>query len=174
MEKHPYMSPLDIYNRLTDPTPLVREPSEAMALGTFFEPYIAKYASQKLGLRLRAGRDTIQHRVSNLCATPDYYVVGKPMLVEIKLSSKMYVWSEETLQPYILWQARAQMAVTNRDTCIIAALVGSTFHEVYVVRDMREEVRMLNAVDAFWYDHVIAGKAPAEPDTRITKVSIKK
>jgi hypothetical protein len=76
------------------------------------------------------------------------------------LSSKLYVWSDETLQPYIEWQARAQMAVTNREAVIIAALVGSTFHTVTVQRDDLKERAMLSAVDRFWNEYVLPGIAP--------------
>jgi len=138
-----------------------------MALGTFFEARIARYTAVKLGLRLRANRDTLEHPEHSLCATPDYYVIGKRILVEVKLSSKLYVWTDETLQPYIEWQARAQMAVTNRDTVIISALVGSTHYLVTVVRDMEKERRMLKAVDDFWHDHILAEIPPDNEQTRL-------
>lgn len=161
MGKHPYTTPTSIYDRLS--TPALGNPveqTEAMRLGVFFEPYIAKYAAQKLGLKLRANSRTIEHPKISLCATPDYYVLGHPLLVEVKLSSKLYVWTDETLQPYIEWQARAQMAVTNRLVVTIAALVGSQFHMVHVARDYEKEAQLLQAVDTFWHENVMAGVRP--------------
>jgi len=164
MGYHPYSTPTTIFDRLSTPAWGNIEQTEPMRLGQFMEPYIAKYTAQKLGLKLRANPRTLEHGKVNLCATPDYYVIGHRMLVEVKLSSKLYVWSEDTLQPYIDWQARAQMAVTNRDAVIIAALVGSQFHLVTVLRDEDKETALLTAIDTFWHEHVLPGVRPELPE----------
>jgi hypothetical protein len=52
------------------------------------------------------------------------------------------------------------MAVTNRDAVVIAALVGSQFHLVTVIRDMDKEERLLKAVDTFWQENVMEGVRP--------------
>jgi len=160
--------------------------SEAMAIGSFLEPYVARYAARKLGLRLRAATRTIEYRGLferedgervnvNLCATPDYYVLGQRMLVEIKVSSILYGWNEDDLHPQYEWQARAQMACTNRDTCIVCAMVGSNFFHIPIVRDLQKERMMLSAVDKFWYDHVMPGIRPiAEIQTRVTSAKVTK
>ena len=163
MGKHPYSTPTSIYDRLTLSAMDTRgEQSEAMALGSFMEPYIARWTARKLGLKLRANPHTLEHKTTNLCATPDYYVLGRRMLVEVKLSSKLYVWTDDTLQPYIEWQARAQMAVTNRDAVIISALVGSQHHLVTVLRDEAKEEALLLAVDRFMSINVFGGVRPSE------------
>lgn len=173
LDKHPYTDAARIFDRLS--APAERGPqSEAMALGSFFEPYIARYLAVRNGLRLRANGRTLVHRSVPLCATPDYYVLGHSALAEIKLSSKQYQWTEETLQPYILWQARAQLAVTDRDTCIIAALVGSNFHTIMVRRDEHEELRLLRAVREFWDNHIMTGVRPSEPDMRLVTARVER
>jgi predicted phage-related endonuclease len=164
---HPYTNPTKIYDRLMTPAMDTHMQSEAMAIGVFMEPFVAKYAARQLGLRLRAATRTIEYKGKppvNLCATPDYYVLGKRMLVEIKVSSIMYGWTEDTLHPHYEWQARAQLACTDRDVCIVCALVGSTFYRVLVVRDLQKERQMLDAVDDFWYTYVMPG---VRPDTVI-------
>jgi len=158
---HPYSSPQRIYDRLT--APMNTKPdnqSEAMALGSFMEPYVARYAAQKLGLRIRAASRTIEHPRVSLCATPDYYILGTRMLLEIKVSSILYGWSADDLHPHYEYQARAQMACTNRDVCIIAVLVGSSFFHIEVVRDSAKEDRLLEAVDSFMVNHVLSGVRP--------------
>lgn len=165
MGPHPYSTPTLIYDRLTAPYVGVVEQTEPMRLGSFMEPHIAKFAGIKLGLKLRANVRTLEHKRVNLCATPDYYIVGQRMLLEVKLSSKLYVWSDETLQPYIEWQARAQMAVTNRDAVIIAALVGSQLHLVTVTRNEDKEEALLTAVDRFWHEHVLMAERPQTQET---------
>jgi hypothetical protein len=95
------------------------------------------------------------------------------MLVEIKVSSIMYGWSEDDLHPHYEWQARAQLACTNRDVCIVCALVGSTFYSVYVVRDLQKERRMLDAVNEFWYHNVMPGIRPEHIEqTRVTSAKV--
>jgi predicted phage-related endonuclease len=175
MGKHPYTTREDIFDRLSNP-PLwesQRDPqSEAMALGTYMEPYIARYAATKLGLRLRANSRTREHPLHPLCATPDYLVLGHRMLVECKLSSVMYGWSEDTLAPHIEWQARAQLAVTDREVCIVAALVGSRFYSVQVVRDMEKERAMLREVDRIVNLVLSGGPRPEPMETKVSKVTI--
>jgi predicted phage-related endonuclease len=181
---HPYTSPTKIYDRLMTPAMDTHQQSEAMALGVYFEPHVARYASRKLGLRLRAANRTIEYKKPmvrddgtkvfvNLCATPDYYVLGQNALVEIKVSSIMYGWNEDDLHPHYEWQARAQMACTGRDLCIVCALVGSTFYHVPIVRDLQKERRMLEAVDTFWYAHVMPGIRPEQTEqTRVRSAKV--
>lgn len=160
-DDHPYTNRVKIYDRLT--APMNTKPddqTEAMSLGVFMEPYIARYAAQARGLKLRANTRTIEHPTVNLCATPDYLVLNERMLVEVKLSSIMYGWSEDDLHPHYEWQARAQLACTNRDVCLVAALVGSRFYCVPVVRNAEKEARLIEAVDTFWNEHIIPGIRP--------------
>jgi predicted phage-related endonuclease len=135
-----------------------------MKIGVFMEPYVAKYAAQKHGLKIRANTRTIEHRKVNLCATPDYLVLNQPMLLEVKVSSIFYGWSEDDLHPWYEYQARAQMACTNREVCIIVALVGSAFFSVPVVRDRDKEEALLQTVDDFFTNHILTGVRPVEPE----------
>jgi predicted phage-related endonuclease len=148
--------------------------SEAMAMGVYFERHIARYAAAKLGIKVRAATRTIEYPGPiNLCATPDYYVLNTRMLLEVKLSSILYGWTEDDLHPHYEYQARAQMACTNRDVVIVAAMVGSTFYHVEVVRDLQKERMMLDAVDAFWYTYVIPGIRPPVEETQTRLRSVK-
>jgi hypothetical protein len=106
-----------------------------------------------------------------LAATPDYYVLqprGVPdgfmkpprALVECKLSAILYGWTAETMPEHVEWQARAQLACTNRDVCFVAVLVGSKFHLIPVTRERKPEERMLDAVDEM-EDRITLGLPPA-------------
>jgi predicted phage-related endonuclease len=174
MGHHPYTSPTKIYDRLMTPAMDTHRQSEAMAIGVFMEPYVARYAARKLGLRVRAATRSIEYKGPiNLCATPDYYVLGQRMLMEVKVSSIMYGWSEDDIHPHYEYQARAQLACTDRDVCIIVALVGSTFYHVPIVRDLHKEEAMLSAVDKFWMEHVMTGIRPEPTDTpRVSKITV--
>lgn len=172
--RHPYHSRQSIYDRLSAPWAYGHpEQSEAMALGVYFEPHIARYAARRLGLRIRANNKSYEHRLVSLSATPDYLVVGKRMLLEIKLSGIMYNWNEEALHPWIEWQARAQLACTQRDVVMICALVGVAFYTIPVLRDVEKEERLLEAVDTFFNDFVLPGIRPPDDDATLKAVVTK-
>lgn len=160
---HPYTSRQKIFDRLTAPATFPHaDRTEAMDIGVFFERDVARYAAQRHGLKLRANSRSIEHPKVNLSATPDYIVLNSRMLVECKVSGILYGWNEWDLHPWYEWQARAQLAVTNRDVCLIAALVGVTFHTIPVVRDMEKEERLLETVQSFFDYHVLPGIRPAD------------
>lgn len=174
---HPYTNPTKIWDRLMTPAMDTHIQSEAMSIGVFMEPYVAKYAAKKLGLRVRAATRSIEYPGPvSLCATPDYYVLKQKMLLEVKVSSIMYGWNEDDLHPHYEYQARAQLACTNRDVCIVCALVGSTFYHIPVVRDLQKEEVMLAAVDKFWYQYVMPGLRPdpIETQTRLSSAQVTK
>lgn len=171
MGKHPYSSPQKIYDRLSSPMPdLHSHSSEAMSIGAYMEPYVARYAATQLGVRVRACIKTYEHKTVSLCATPDYYIMGKPMLLEVKVSSIMYGWTEHDLHPHYEYQARAQMACTGRSTVFVAALVGAKLYLIPVTRDLAKERDMLDAVTTFWNENVIPGIRPGEPSTSLTAI----
>lgn len=176
IDPHPYTDPGKIWDRLCDPSFTPDGQSEAMALGVYFEPYIARYAAQRMGLKLRANSRTRVHPNPDvmLAATPDYIVLNRRMLVEVKLSSIIYGWSEESLAPHIEWQARCQMAVTDRDVCIIAALVGSKFYQIAVVRDTRKERLLLETCELFVRDHIRTGVRPQVEIPHLRNVVVEK
>lgn len=173
LDPHPYTYPAKIYDRLTkSPNYVAPDHTEAMSLGVWFERPIAKYAAQKLGIKLRANSRTIPHPLHMLAATPDFLVLKQRMLVECKLSSIMYGWTDEKLAPHIEWQARAQLACTDREVCFIAALVGSQFYVIPVVRSLAQEERMLAAVDDMAY-RIANGLRPADPEIpQLRKVTV--
>jgi predicted phage-related endonuclease len=166
--KHPYATKQGIFDRLTSPASFGHpEQSRAMSLGVYFERHIAAYTAKTYGLKLRANTRTREHPTVNLCATPDYIVLGSKALVEVKLSGITYGWTEDTLHPWYEYQARAQMACTNCDVVFIAALVGSSFYFIPVTRDPVKEKRLLDAVDEFFNEHVLTGIRPTQDDAKI-------
>jgi hypothetical protein len=174
LDPHPYTSPQRIYDRITGhPEYVPPDHTESMALGVWFEDRIARYTAHKLGMRLRANTRTRVHPYVLLAATPDYIVLKSRFLVECKLSSIMYGWSEDKLAPHIEWQARAQLACTDREVCFIAALVGSQFYTIPVVREADAERRMLQAVNDFEAAHLIPRVRPAPPEIpQLRKVKV--
>jgi predicted phage-related endonuclease len=127
-----------------------------------------------MGIKVRANPFTIEHKKVPLCSTPDYIVLNTRMLMEIKVSSITYGWTEDDLHPWYEYQARAQLACTGREVCLVVALVGSAYHMVPVVRNDVKERMLLNAVQAFFDEHVIPGIPPEEeaPSTRVSSAVV--
>lgn len=169
--KHPYATKRGIFERLTVPWAYGHpEQTDAMALGVFLEPHVARWAGKKLGIKVRANTKTIEHPSVPLCSTPDYIVLNTRHLMEVKVSSITYGWTEDTLHPWYEYQARAQLACTDREACFVVALVGSAFYMVPVIRDQFKERRLLQAVEEFWQEHVLPG-IPPEQEATSTRVS---
>jgi predicted phage-related endonuclease len=164
--EHPYTSPAAIYDRLVGGGGEPRKTSEAMSLGSFFEERILRYAEQRDGFRARLNRRTFEHPEVRLCATPDAFVVAprpglfvpERALVEIKMSGRGDQWLEPL--PYVDWQCRAQMACTGRDTVYVYVLAGMRLLTFQLYRDPDKEDRMLDAVQSFWTNHVVARVRP--------------
>lgn len=183
---HPYTSPRNIYMRLTRHPEYVKPThTDAMHLGVWFERRIAQEAARRIGVKIRANSRTIEHKSHMLAATPDYLVLRPRMLdgtgvfmappralIECKLSSILYGWSDDKMPEHVEWQARAQLAVTNREVCFVAVLVGSKFHLIPVVRDHELEGRMLHAVDDMEL-RIVTGNPPAPIESApLTKVHV--
>lgn len=166
LDGHPYTTPEAIWDRLCAPETVVRRESEAMDLGSFMESAILRFAERRDGFRARLNAATLEHSKVRLCATPDGYVRGQMpfalvperALVEIKMSGRPELW--RTVPPYVEAQARAQLAVTGRDVVYIYVLVGMQLVRHAVWRDRTEEARLLEAVNRFWIENVVAGVRP--------------
>lgn len=169
--RHPYHTPQTIYDRLVLPWEYGHpEHTEAMEVGTFFEPYVARFAARKLGIKVRANSRSIEHKRVNLAATPDYLVLNEDMLMEIKVSGIMYGWNDEALHPWVEYQARAQMACTNKHAVLVCALVGVNVYVIPVVRNQEKEDRLLTAVEEFFANHVLPGIRPSDDDAPLIAV----
>lgn len=170
--RHPYTDKAKIYDRLTLPWEYGHpEQTEAMALGVFLEPHVARYAARKHGFKVRANSRSREYPGPiNLCATPDYLILNTDYLMEVKVSGITYGWTEDALHPWYEYQARAQMACLNKSAVIVCALVGSTFHSAWVTRDAAKEERLLEAVDEFFNEHILTGIRPSLEDDSLMAV----
>lgn len=156
---HPYMTPELIWDRLCSPFALERASNEFMETGSFMEHAILRLAEKRLNLKARANSRSFVSKTHRLSATPDAFVIGQPPgLLELKLSGRPEMWRQ--IPEHVLWQVRAQMHCTNRDTAAVCVLVGAGLRTFLEVRDRAEEDRMLAAVQAFWIDHVVTGIRP--------------
>jgi putative phage-type endonuclease len=105
-----------------------------MRVGLALEPLIAAEYTAQTGLRLRRSHTLVRHpRIEWAVASPDFYVVGKPWLMEAKWSTSSR-WRDGLPQD-VESQVQWQLGVTRRERCDVAALLGgrelSVFHVEY-------------------------------------------
>ena len=101
--------------------------SLAMRVGLALEPLIAAEYTRETGLRLRRSHTLVRHpRIEWAVASPDFYVVGRPWLMEAKWSTARR-WNDGLPQD-VESQVQWQLGVTRRERCDVAALVGYELH----------------------------------------------
>ncbi len=154
---HPYQTPADVWARLVGAAKPKPE-TAAMAAGNLMEEPVAGMWSRQQGRKVVRCSRTYAHPEVALCATPDYYVPHHELL-EVKVSGDYDLWS--SLPEYVYWQAQAQLALTGRVTCHVAAFVGGSLRTYVVPAEYHDQARMLVEVDAFVRQHVLTRQAPA-------------
>jgi hypothetical protein len=173
-EGHPFVTPLDIFNRLTFG---VQEPvrvNDAMLAGTILEPAILKLASIRYGWRVNTNSHTYAHRTAPLCATPDARIVSYDdaatmlvpvrSLVEVKYSANPTGWQE--VPPHVYYQCQAQLACTSGYDLVEVVVLAGHLRRFTVWRDATA-IRRLTAASRRMLLAVAAGEVPepvATPD----------
>lgn len=160
LDEHPYLTKAALYLRITQGVSLQRTDAR-MQLGSDLEDTIARLAARELGIKVMRNWRTYLHDQRQLAATPDYYAAPNGLL-EVKLSGDWEMW-RDGLPPYIEWQARAQMACTDREWVIVAVLLNGSLKTFGVQRDLLLELAMLEAVGRFFGEHVMPRIPPDDP-----------
>lgn len=161
---HPYTTPTAIYDRLTLGSHV--ESNQAMRMGSALEGAVLRFAETELGIRARANSRTYVHKRLRLAATPDAFLltpmpwelVPSRALIEIKMSGRVEQWRD--VPPHVEAQARAQLAVMDRDVVYIVVAAAMRLLTFEVHRDAQKEALLLDRVEAFWHDHMYAGSRP--------------
>lgn len=164
-ETHPYTTPIDVYARIVEGVPKYQSGTTRMRLGNDLEPYVASRWRERTGKRTLRSFRTYPHPTGYaLAATPDYYVVGEPALLEIKVDRGGYSDDWVDLPRHVFWQVLAQLSCTGRSIGYVGALVGSELRTFVVDRadHAADESRMLFAVEEFTLQHLAVG-IPPEP-----------
>lgn len=166
---HPYATPEGIYDRLMQPAAAAldrSEGSQAMRIGSFMEDAILRFAELELGFKARSNTKTYAHPKVRLAATPDAFpttrmpweIAPERAIIEIKMSGRAELWQD--VPPYIEWQCRAQLACTDLDVVYIVVLAAMRLLTLPVHREPDKETELLERVDAFWRDHIVARVRP--------------
>lgn len=120
----PYKSPLVLYYELHGELPRYSDDeTQAQRIGSRLEPVIAELAAEELQIKIRKCAPRRHAKYPFMTANLDYEIVSHPKgpgVFEIKNRSGIKPW--ESLPEDIEIQARHQMAVTNREWGIVAAM----------------------------------------------------
>lgn len=138
----PYKSPLTLYYELRgDLDRYSGEETQAMRIGSKLEPVIAEIAAEELQLKIRRSHPRHHATVLFMSSNLDFEIIGHPRgpgVLEIKNRSGSNPW--ESLPDDIELQVRHQLAVTNRNWGMVAALFRfGTLQTYEVERDMEVE-----------------------------------
>lgn len=148
----PYKSPLVLYYELHGELPRYSdEETQYQRIGSRLEPVIAELAADELNLKIRrcAPRRHPQHAF--MSANLDFEIVSHPKgpgVFEVKNRSGVKPW--ESLPEDVELQARHQLAVTNREWGIVAAMFQfGTIRHYEIERDQELEAYLIEIEGRF-------------------------
>jgi predicted phage-related endonuclease len=159
------------------------EESEAMSLGNELEPVVIRRLAEKVGRRIiptAHGSLTRRHRaIAHHIATPDVFLSAGPVgscnvdlangdlsLGEVKVVG-IYAAGEwgptidGAVPDWVQVQCAWQMHVTEIPVCHVGALIGTEVRTYKLERDDDLEGTLIDVVDRFHKDHIVACVAPA-------------
>jgi putative phage-type endonuclease len=141
--------------------------NELIQWGNRLEPIIADAYEEKTGERLQKVNKTLYHKKHNfiLCHL-DRKVVGKQKIVEIKTSSPFNNdWGKigtDFVPISYIWQIQHQLAITGYEFADLAVFRSIHDFRIYEINRDEELIEiMLNKLENFWVNHVLADIAPS-------------
>jgi len=166
MGLHPYKTAMSVYlekKGLATPTEL----NEPMLHGQNLELYVAQLYSRATGRKLHKSKLYRMKDVPFLAANPDYEVRGeRPLrLVECKTAGTWagQEFGEEcdAVPDQYLVQCMWQLAITKREICDLAVLIGGQKFRVYTINRDNELISDLGKrAFAWWQDYILADCPP--------------
>ena len=158
----PYKSPLVLYYEMHGDLPRYSDEETAyQRIGSKLEPVIAEIAADELGVKIRRCAPRRSNAHPFMSANLDFEIVSNPKgpgVFEIKNRSGVKPW--DSLPEDIELQTRHQMAVTNRDWGIVAAMFQfGTIRHYEIERDMEIESYLIE-IEAKFMLRVEKGEPP--------------
>lgn len=146
------------------------EGSVATKVGSFLEEFVAQMFEEETGKKVRRKNRVLVNDVYPFaCANIDRKVVGEKAFLEIKTTNSFGIMKQlrgtEFPEAYYA-QCVHYLAVTGLDKAYLAVLVLGTpkdFKVYELERDEAEIAALMKAEEEFWYECVLADKAP-DPD----------
>ena len=167
----PYKSPLVLYYELHGELPRYSdEETRYQRIGSKLEPVIAEIAAEELKLKIRRCAPRRHPAHAFMTANLDYEIVSNPKgpgVFEIKNRAGQKPW--EQLPEDVEVQARHQMAVTNREWGIVAAMFQfGTIRHYELQRDKELEAYLIEIEGRF----MVRVEKGEPPDTVWDKESL--
>lgn len=166
MGLHPYRSEMSVYLDKTDMAAPVKL-NQPMVHGQNLELYVAQLYRAATGRKIHKSKFRFIKDKPHLAANPDYEVVGeRPLrLLECKTAGSWAgkVFGEETdaIPNQYLVQCMWQLAVTGRQICDLAVLIGGQEFRIYTVEREEELIReMIDRADQWWNDYIVYENPP--------------
>lgn len=161
----PWKSPVQLYMEKVGEIP-EPEATERMEFGLMLEDVIADYYVQRNDIRVRRRNAILQHpdypwMICNL----DRVIVGQPGILEIKTTNAFNrdEWEDDVPIMYLV-QVQHQLAVTGKEFCDVACLVGGNHYVQHRVWHNEAIIkRLIEEEDKFWNQHVVP-RIPPEWD----------
>lgn len=158
-----YSSPMKVfYDKTSDE--IEETDNEAARQGRDLENYVAERFSEATGLKVRRSNYMYRSKEhSFMLADVDRLVVGEDAGLECKTASAYSSdkWKNGEIPLHYILQCYHYMAVTNRKSWYIAALIlGREF--VYYKLEWDDEIiaKLIKAEENFWNEYVLTGTMP--------------
>jgi putative phage-type endonuclease len=151
-----------------------RDEEEALALrlGNLLEPLAIELVAEERNLWVAPG-ETVRHPTESwIGATPDAFHVrqssgARLAVIEAKAVGRFRLshWGEEldAIPDYVHVQVQWQLLATGLKTAYVSALLGLEHRSFVIEHDDTLASALVEVCEAFWKNHVLAGKPPA-PD----------
>jgi len=164
---NPYRTPLDVYfEKRGETEPEDLSDNEAVHFGNVLEDVIAQEYSRRTGRKVRRNNRLLRHpEHSFMQASLDREVVGESRLLECKTAGAFMAdqWGEagtdEVPMQYLI-QCMHYLAVTGKDLCDLAVLIGGRDFRIYPIQRDEELVANLIAGEAEFWRRVQDGDPP--------------
>ena len=169
---HPYKTPRGVYMEKKGLVPPV-EFNEAMLHGQNLELYVMQLYRLDTGKTLHKSHLYRDRTVPFFAANPDYEIRGEPGLLECKTAG---VWAAQefglegdAVPNQYLVQCMWQMALTGREYCDLAVLIGGQDYRCYHIERDEELIEKLKEEAYAWWHTYMANDCPPpltgnEPD----------
>jgi len=168
----PYRTPLDAYNQIINPNarPDLSD-NQAVMSGIYLEGGIRKFASDRLGTRIRESHQTLKHPQHDfMVAHIDGRIVGERAGFEAKnrgfFRSKEYgaQGTDQVIDSELI-QCMHYLAVTGWDRWYLAVLIGGQELRLFTIERDEELIKTLIEKERdFWQGHVTK-RIPPPPTT---------
>lgn len=171
------ITPYEAWLRYVYPESRTVEETEAMEFGQELEDPIARVAARRWGFRIRRSLKTLHHPEHPwMVANIDREVIGLPAVLECKnrgfWQGRRYGddFSEE-VQPDEFIQAQHYLAVTGKQVCYLAVLIGGQMLRRFELRrDDAAIEKIIRIEEHFW--KLVKAKTPPPPQTHADCASL--